>query len=651
MKTIIRKALLLSLMTVFAINTAMAQLVEVVPGSKGQLPAPPQLAQAQEGHFGALSLRKVSLDSEYMFSYYRYFVSTDLQFLPASDFGGDNYTIQYHTAGSDTWLNISDEQIYSDYPYQAWIEIDKVEEKAWPITYRLVMNGGPMDGWVSNEVFAEKPYKSIWVGIGYSEPNFIYAGYNVSSHYVDCKVVPGESQKEKRWIDVPRNDIKVSYRWFLRNPNTYEMTEIEGATGDFYTPKVNETGYELVSEVQGTYDNAYFKTSQSHGIIMLPILASLEYFGEEGFVLNTEYILPDPENDLYVTFWDNEQDKEVNKTFKGLISTLQPGQYAVRCNTDEYMGYEVKYGSSPYKLSMWSRHWDGYHEFVLMGSENLPVRIKVQKDGEDVKLATVDILGKNFEGKIGVIKTITATEESDIIETELPSGRSLLLKAHRSDGSTLDTYYPQSLVWNEAKSLNFDFHEFWDKYGDENFAFIINLQPAPPALTGTSAITGKITIGAKAARSKTLHLDASVTYTVFLKDKKSGAIIAQTETDANGNYRFDNIPVGEYIVVPNIEGYKAEASETLEASVTQDSQVVNVDCNMEETMEMPQATGSIKGDANGDDIVDSNDITMILKYLMGDWQENFSEKNADANGDNLINIADILQIVNIILNK
>ena len=210
MKKSIQKVILSSLMILFSITTAMAQMVEVVPGSKGALPAPPAIAEAQEGHFGSLALKQVSLQSEYMFSYYRYYLETRLEYRPVSDFGGDSYTIQYHTANSDTWETVNDEQLWYNQYGEAWVEIDNDGSKAWPITYRLKLNGGPMDGWVSNEVVAEKPYKAIYAGIGYSEPNFIYAGLKVYSHYIDCKVITEEEQKEKRWIDIPRGDVKVS---------------------------------------------------------------------------------------------------------------------------------------------------------------------------------------------------------------------------------------------------------------------------------------------------------------------------------------------------------------------------------------------------------------------------------------------------------
>ena len=55
------------------------------------------------------------------------------------------------------------------------------------------------------------------------------------------------------------------------------------------------------------------------------------------------------------------------------------------------------------------------------------------------------------------------------------------------------------------------------------------------------------------------------------------------------------------------------------------------------------------GDANGDDIVDTEDFIEVLKYIMDSPSEKFDKKGADANKDGAVNAADIITIVNIIL--
>ena len=62
----IKKMFFLTIMSVLACSQVNAQLVDVAPGSKGNLPAPPELPKAAEGHFGALCVRNVCLESEYI---------------------------------------------------------------------------------------------------------------------------------------------------------------------------------------------------------------------------------------------------------------------------------------------------------------------------------------------------------------------------------------------------------------------------------------------------------------------------------------------------------------------------------------------------------------------------------------------------------
>lgn len=654
--TSLKRIVLLIVLAVLTGGQAKAQLVKVEPGVKGELPAAPELPKAAEGTFGALSLRNITVESRGVFSYYDYFIAPELQYPDASALGGESYTIQYHESGSSQWKTLPSDYIYysrsvsvCDQSFvvdRLYMEQDR--SMAWPISYRLIMNGGPMDGYVSNEVEAEKPYNAnLKVSIGYSQPNLIYAGYNVSSHFVDVARIADTSKSEeakKDFINVPRGDLNITYRWYLRNPNTYEMTLIEGATGDTYTPTRDQVGYELVSQIVGSYNNSTFKTTHCEGTIKLAILASIHYQGRDGFIINTEYVLPNPEKDLYIAEWPEESEESPygNKKPISNLKTLKPGQYAVNMDIKDYAGITLNYGENPYYLCSWSRRWDGYHEFFLFGSDEFPVRINVQKDGTNVKLASVDVIGKNIEGKYSVIETLTATEESDTIKTNLLVG-DYLFRAHAVDG-TMETYFRNAAVWDEARSIKLTSYIYWGKFSDETYAFTINLQPSLGSLNGNSTITGTISIPG-GAKARTRAAGDGVNCTVYLKDKASGNIVAKTPAESNGDYTFLNVPVGEYVVVPDFVGYKA--SNALSASVTQENQVVNVDCALQATDVLPPAEGVLAGDANGDEDINADDVEAVAKYIMLEDVDEFYEDNADANNDGYINIADIVCIVNL----
>jgi len=56
----------------------------------------------------------------------------------------------------------------------------------------------------------------------------------------------------------------------------------------------------------------------------------------------------------------------------------------------------------------------------------------------------------------------------------------------------------------------------------------------------------------------------------------------------------------------------------------------------------------INGDANGDGVVDVNDITAVVNYIQGNAQSSFDSIAADVNVDGVIDVNDITAIVNII---
>ena len=59
--------------------------------------------------------------------------------------------------------------------------------------------------------------------------------------------------------------------------------------------------------------------------------------------------------------------------------------------------------------------------------------------------------------------------------------------------------------------------------------------------------------------------------------------------------------------------------------------------------------GGLKGDANGDEVVDVADITAIAGYILGETPAKWNADNADANSDNVIDVADITATATIIL--
>ena len=670
MRTILRKALLLSLMTVFAIGTVMAQhgheAMEVTPGSKGNLPAlPDPPAAGQDGILPILSIDNIYLTTytnTYAYDYW-------LNFPNASDFEGEYYTLEYAEGENDNWVTWTDFE-GNEYTFEGG---NAVPSTRLSNKLRLRLHGGPKDGWVSNEVTTNHYYMSIqgcsvsWYSS--NEPWQVVVGQTIKG--IDTFVTRYNYSETESKKEFGPDCGYFKYQWYRRNPNTYEMIPIKGATEKSYTVTIDDVGYQIVQEVTG--DNEHLSAYQTHifgnsGIpVCMPITVSLSYFND-GFILNSEYVITDPANNIMFEKWDEETRQNVKVPVGDVIKEIKPGQYAVKMDMESYEGAVLVYSNDSYYMTsiyMMPEYDDNgeqigeeatYREAQAMPYFSIrQLRIKPLFNGEPVS-TTIEILAKNIDGKLSTVATLSPEEASEgEFFTEVFKGK-CFIKAHATDG-TLETYYPNALVWSDAEAVE-PAAEDWSIENWEPTLATINMVKAPEPLQGSSVIEGTITVKASGNAARRTRSGEGETYTVYLKVKATGNIIAQTQTDANGNFRFENVPVGDYLVVPNVDGYKAEASATTEVKVTEENQTItNADCTVTEVSieeifpDSSEEKDDLPGDANGNGVVDADDIAIIVDYLLGKNPQNFSFENADVNNDKAVNIADILQIVNIILNK
>ncbi len=59
----------------------------------------------------------------------------------------------------------------------------------------------------------------------------------------------------------------------------------------------------------------------------------------------------------------------------------------------------------------------------------------------------------------------------------------------------------------------------------------------------------------------------------------------------------------------------------------------------------------LKGDANGDGLINMSDVTVVINYILGRNIDDFSFDNAELTGDGFINMSDVTAIINIILGR
>ena len=639
--------LFLSVMTVFAIGTAIAQpsSMPVEPGTKGNLPAVQDIPAATEDILPILHLEMVT--GHYVSNAFTQELS--LRFPAAQTLGGQYYILQYKSGNS--WVD------YASYDGVVKFEGDNAGPTHIAKEYRLKLNGGNR---VSNVITV--PYvntlKCFLTWLDYNMSFFVGTGIMLRN----CKAYVERHTDEGKKEEYDENCEYYKYQWYRRNPNTYEMTLIEGATEFEYTPTMEDVGYEIVKAVMGDNENVAFYGAYTDGIVKMPIEASIEYLDRNGFVLNTSYVLPDGGKGLCLSAEPGDPYCESVPLPEGSVKELKPGQYAVSINVEQYEGYEVRYEDDRYRVAFLYEmpDWgdDGKMKTTYREAQLMPERYEAQLMvksffNDDVISGIVDVIGKNWEGKLEVIASMT-TEELRADCFHLSAGEQYYVKLRQTD-NTLETYYPNALTWEDAKPIEPKMYDGSDEW--HVTVASIEAQPAFKPLDGDATIKGKINLSGSSARTKVRKAegeegDESVSYTVYLKDKSDNTFIAMTKTDAEGNYQFDNVPIGSYQVIPNVEGYKNNVSE---ANVTEDGQVVTVDCTVTEATpaeifndpDNTEPAPGLKGDVNGDNKVNGTDIQAVINVIV---DEDYAEE-ADVNKDSKVNGTDIQEIINIIVEE
>lgn len=582
--------LMLMLLSISGISAQPLGAIPVEPGSKGQLPeVKPVPGFSEPEHFGALLVSSTLGSDTWVSDRGHYKVG--LSWWAPSDFSGEYYTLQYRYGSSGEW-NTEKDADRNDKRYDGNSFGTAFESyPGYTVHFRLLMHGGPLDGYISNEVTATVP--SIFTAYGgygsENEPWYNVVGQKVGGYY--NLIVRAWDQNLEKYVEYYKDSDVYKYAWYRVNPTTREETRIEGADKDYYVPTMEDVGYWLYCEISGDGEHCDFVyrylPCSGNPMVCVPIKASPAYFGPDGFVLNTDYILPTPGQDLYTQWWDYNEETQTSTEMRGAVGpriiVRKPGQYGVRMPEDEYLYNMVELSpelsAKGYLLTFTYQHGDGYYdeggnwvdvpwyrECQLMSDRYVaPLDVKPVASGRPVP-TTVDLIGEDIDGNL-VVKASATWEDypaDEFIHFENVSNLTGCYVKARATASTLDTYYPSALLWSDATLVKPAYDDDWNTP-----TVSIDVQWAFAPLTGSGVIEGTVSTGTSNVKSLAPSSDETPEgYTVFLKEKEGG-IVAQTTTDAAGNYRFENVPYGTYQVLVNIDGCTQEQPAEVSLSATQ----------------------------------------------------------------------------------
>ena len=536
-----KKLFTLIIALLLPIGVAQAQRMQpdpVTPGSKGQLPEMPVLEQAQDGHFAGLHLLHTTL-SPFQGKSWSY--EAEFSFPSPQTFGGNYYTMERNEGGG--WESYNEGATFNGSAYIVY---------GMGRNYRLRLHGGDKDGWVSNEV--KVPVITIPSQKKYTE-------YNANQNTYIGSTLRGSSITIYVYNDINNLSSYTSYKddssfmrtWYRRNPNTGQMT-YTGQSGLMYTVTPEDWGYEIVEVVEGDNKTTDFYYSLTMGVGTFPVISSAELF-YEGFIVNTEYVIPDAQNIMGFNLWNDELGDMEVQTFAGENFKEQaPGRYAITCPWENY-GWQNLYSTNK-AIAFCEQASEYYIEPLYLWAAPGELETKVLKGGKEEEGAKVNLMEKNMDGRMQYVYTST---NGYLLAASFIT---LYAKAEDVGNGYLPTYYPNALLWTDAQS--FDTQEMYhSEEGPRPIA--IDVRPDFAPLGGQCTIDGKVDI-TLSVRKPLLSADAGVELGeptvepvyVYLR-QKGGDIVAAARMQSNGSYHFGQIPYGTYEVIPNIDGYPVDA--------------------------------------------------------------------------------------------
>ena len=441
------------------------------PGYKGTLPEVAPLAPARTGELPILNLWHVGFDPYIING--RVHNQAELSFPFVSEAGCEYYTVRYRAHGSSTWNYIMDGDSRQHYSGST---IGISPSLSYVTDYQLELHGGEMDGYVSNIVTATPPTMYSRYR-GWSEDPTIERAlvgipvgqqFSVSAETYQDGNITGYSTEE--------NPDYFTFQWYRRNPNNGDTEKIDGATDPVYTPTMADAGYQLIIGVGG--DKVHLDFALYHpiyNVVCLPVQASVAYIGGDGFILNTDYVIPNPQESFVRGETWMEEPPVLDPS---CISQRKPGQYVFRLSEEEFNYCTYALSNPAYYLTFYYEGMEWYREVQIMTDRyKMPLGVKAENAGRPVS-TTIDVIGQNIDGEWNVVASRSTDEATEgVLYFQDEYGDPLLLQKPyylraNGTGSLKTTYYPNALTMSEAQTVFPDYdYDTW-----EPLVFTIDVQ-------------------------------------------------------------------------------------------------------------------------------------------------------------------------------
>ena len=297
----------------------------------------------------------------------------DLNFPIPSSYGATSVTLQYSLDGID-WSNFqaNGTDVTTDYNNFS-IQPDGNDQ------YRLLVNGGPKDGFTSNVVAADLSLiDTRFAGWGLDESMWIsgvmmpWVGRGLTANFT-VHEIDGDSAITGH----------LDYQWYRINPATYEMTPISGATDTTYITTLDDVGgYLLICRAtgDGIGVGGYAQVGSLGYATVIPNPAEVTDLTSQGFTLSlkksVDSLLPET---LSLTYYDSRTFANIEIDITN-VTELADAVY--------YVEAEIPSKVSSLYLQNTSDTWriatEMGEEPFMMVQEGLSISIDIQADKTNI---------------------------------------------------------------------------------------------------------------------------------------------------------------------------------------------------------------------------------------------------------------------------
>jgi hypothetical protein len=344
--------------------------------------------------------------------------------------------------------------------------------------------------------------------------------------------------------------------------NTYKLINAEAGTRDLMFAEINGNTLQPIWTNQGTapgnnqYDDVYFDRNGNifmGGTTHNPLNIDGQLI-EGDLKDGSPYLVKIlPSGDLDYSYWQpNTIDYHIN------IAEIASDNFGNSYVAGTFSGTSPLLDDQPLTGPESTGFFLAKYSWVKDIEGNV-----ITKEGNPVTQGYVKIYGRTLFQRSPVIDSVELSSAGEFIFKDVPFGQFILVAIpdDRSTQNIVTTYYPQAEYWEFAEKIKVD-------ASSGTHVYTIEMLPAP-IFNGNTHLEGGVTeldstdLFKTSAKGRPKQ-KAAVVLVGNKSHKSTWEIVAIVETDENGDFSFDDVEDGSYLLYVDYPGLPVEDAYPIE---------------------------------------------------------------------------------------